>query len=149
MEKNAHMDTQGARISHYARLSQQKIYELLKVEGDCWHIQGEARGDSIHIPISIVCAKCDVILAVEGQDSNLYKSNPDLTTPEGAFWLLARLPKWDKFEEFCEWLKDESLHFQYDYAQDQETLIKDILTWLGSDPSALYKAICEFTEVEG
>jgi len=69
----------------------------------------------------------------------------DLTSPDGTFWLMARLPEWDRFEEFCEWVLFNPLFHPITGHQE---VIQFLLTWLGSDPSALFKALCEFLGLE-
>ena len=100
------------------------------------------------------------MLAVEGDVLFLDKGKycgVDLTTEPGAFWLLVRLPEWDRFEEFCNglWHTGDSF-FHIEEVGASAYIIKTCLTWLTTDAKngkapALFNALCEFEglEVEG
>jgi hypothetical protein len=124
--------------------NQQIVYEAVKWKGDCI---GKFSGIG-SIDMTAKCEYCPL----------LYREHPeppDLTTPEGAFWIMKRLPKWDRFMEFYVWL-----HTQIPYTDGLEDrhpeLLCSYLKWIASDAKdgkapALFNTLCEFMglEVEG
>jgi len=127
--------------------TQQAVFELVKREGESDHPVGSLQSRKGFMRLG--CIPCDKEIPIDKEDAAEFRKEhptfPDLTTPDGAFWLMARLPEWDRFEEFCvDWTMGN-------YRPTRYGIVIHLLTWLGSDPSALFKAICEFEglEVEG
>jgi len=124
------------------KANQQKVFEELKVKGDCWHDNKDVYGPS-------TCGKCG-IMTVWRWEAPL----PDLTTEAGAFWLLKRLTKWKRRSELDRWL--DKMSRKDNTEKTTVSVINccvDVFTWLVSDAKdgkapALYNALCEFMGLE-
>jgi len=125
------------------KINQQVIFEELKVEGDLTPKK----------PTHGTCCTCSDCGYTYDECICI-----DFTEEAGAFWLLKRLPEWERFEEFIGWcmyrkvLKDTS----FDISGIMPITIRATsltLTWLATDVKdgkapALYNALCEFMGLE-
>lgn len=103
--------------------NQQKVFEELKIKGDCWHHNLDVYGPS-------TCGKCGV-MTVWRWEAPL----PDFNTEAGALWLGSRVQEWKRRRDFNRWLNK---HPKQGNQAPVETL-----TW-ASDSSTLYNVLCEF-----
>lgn len=141
-------------------MSQEKVNALLARKGDCPHIEFVERPLFPKFENTCACGKLLCVSKKRLSEKVLayrFSYKPDLTTPDGVFWMLKRLPEWDRYIEFCEWWSREEQPFLNEEHYGVDCMVVfDILTWLATDAEngkapALYKAICGFMgwEVEG
>lgn len=133
---------------------QETIYTLLAVEGDVFHkVIRENWGDGYGGIVYKVQCSCKLLFYRDEFKEHL-KLNPDFTTEAGAFWLLKRLPEWDRYKEFCNgiwYTNGDFLHVEENEASAY--VISRVLIWLITDAKdgkapALFNALCEFTGVK-
>lgn len=131
------------------QINQQIIFKELKVGGDCWCNAYEVEAKLVGIitgRITVyICSNCGEI-----QEPSFEGNNPDFTTEVGAFWLLKRLPKWNRFEEFCTSRISKIQLHEPIFASYVFMASIAFLAFAAKDGKApaLYNALCEFMKLE-